>query len=786
MLDLQLEKPDSSVSERVAEAERRKKLKEYQPTWAEIFDTGYQTHTGKHKKGIFQLKNSEADLQKLQAVKEAIESGEISAHVTDRKKFSKSHALNVYRMLLEQRKEAIIAEMVQNIPENYHSVQTWEQLEQLVALAKQEQENAVDTETTGLHLENDEVVGMSVTLPAADQHYYIPFLHQNANVGEQLNKAEVMQYLQEELYDRQDLLTVMFNTKFDLHQLIKEGLQFKGRVQDAQEGFKILSENEQSYKLKKLANKWGKYFGYTDNSMTFEELFSKDPKDFYVTADYRLCYYYACKDTHLTYLLMQFIQKQMDKQPKLGAVYHDIEVPITEICFKMEQAGMPIDLEYAESYGKQLEAEIAELDREIKEFFGDINWNSPAQIQKRLFDELGLKPLDDKRSTDASALKHLAKTTPEIQKVLDYRKLSKLYGSFIEPIPQKVWSDNRIHGRFNQGGTKTGRFASDDPNLQNIPYPARPMFKAPEGKLIISADYSQIEPRVLAHMSGDKLLQEPYISGGDLYCQAAFKVYGDRYNLKYEQFLEVDDVSWREVGLPKHPRKLFKQGLLATMYNTSAFGLSSLLDISVEEAQQFIDDFHRNFPTAYQYAKDSIAFVDQNGYCETLHGRKRRFPDHVKVAKEYHRLKQQAVKVLGRDFSNVWQEKALPYKLKQQLGAVSKSYNTVVRQIVNARTQGTAAEIMKLGMIHLQKFLDEKGSEWKMIATIHDEVLLEVPESITEKDFEAIEYCMTSAVALAVPLKTDIAVMRRWSEDVTLQEWLEKGADCFDSEGWKV
>ncbi|WP_288393679.1 DNA polymerase [uncultured Vagococcus sp.] len=489
LLNLSLEE-DKAAIERVKQAEITKKLKEYQPTWEEVFHTGYQIHTGRHKKGLFEMKNSEADTQKLKELMTAIQSNEIGSGVSDRKKFSKSHALNQYRLLLEQRKADIIKEYIANIPDNYHSIQTEEALHDMIQLAKQESENALDTETTGLHLEKDKVVGMSITLPKANQHYYIPFLHQNYNVGNQLEKSKVMKILQSELYDRKDLLTVMFNAKFDMHQLIKEGLQFKGTVVDALVGMKILNENELRYALKVLANKWGKYFGYTDNSMTFEELFSKNPEDFYIHADYRLCYFYACKDTHLTYLLYKFIEEQMKKQPKLGHVFFDIEVPITEISFKMEQNGMPMDLEYADSYKKQIEEEIAELDRKIKEFFGDINWNSPVQIQKKLYEDMKLKPVDDKKGTGADVLKILSKQVPELEWLLEYRGKTKLLGSFIEPIPQLVWSDGRVHGRFNSDGTKTGRFSSDLPNLQNIPYPARPMFKAEDGKLIIGIDFS--------------------------------------------------------------------------------------------------------------------------------------------------------------------------------------------------------------------------------------------------------------------------------------------------------
>lgn len=783
LLNLSLEE-DRSAVERVKKAEETKQLKQYQPTWEEIFVTGYKSHTGKHKKGILQLKNSEPDKQRILEVRQAVESGELSAGVTDRKKFSKSHCLNLYQQLKELRKAAIIEEYIQNIPENYHSIQTEESLYNMIKLAKQENENALDTETTGLHLEKDKVVGMSITLPKADQHYYIPFLHQNFNVGKQLDKAKVMQILQTKLFDRQDLITVMFNAKFDMHQLIKEDLQFKGTVVDALEGMKVLNENEPSYALKNLANKWGKYFGYTDNSMTFEELFSKNPEDFYIHSDYRLCYFYACKDTHLTYLLYKFINEQLEKQPKLKHVFYDIEVPITNISFKMEQNGMPMDLEYAEEYKQQLETEIEELDSKIKEFFGDINWNSPVQVQKKLYEDLKLKPLDDKKGTGADVLKVLAKEVPELQWLLDYRGKTKLLGSFIEPIPQLVWSDGRVHGRFNQGGTKTGRFSSDAPNLQNLPYTARPMFTAEEGKLIIGIDLSQIEPRVLAHMSGDSVMINAYRTGKDLYATVAASIYSKKYGLTYEQCLEADQESYKIVGLSVHPRKLFKTSLLSIMYETSAYSLAAQAGISVNEAEEMILDFHNTFPTAHQYSKDYIEFANTNSYVETMDGRKRRFLGHNKVAKEYHRLHNQITRILGREFSNIFAEKDVPYRLKQQYFPVMKEYNSVVRKVVNARTQGTAADIMKLAMIRFDQYLQTKNSDWKMIGTIHDEVLIEVPQSITAEEFTELEYCMTNCVQLDVPLKVDTEVAIRWSEGVSKAEFLEKGMNCFTEKGW--
>lgn len=489
-LDLNLTEDKQETGARVKKAVMTKANKEFQPTWNEVWVTGYTKPTGTVQRGIFQMKLSDPDKKRLLEVKEAIEQGELPAGVTDRKKFNKSHALRLHKQLLEQRKDKYIAEIVQNIPDNYRSVQTVEEFNELLKMLKVTSVIALDTETTGLHYEKDSVVGLSITIPEFDYHCYIPLLHENSNAGEQLNKNYVMPAL-EAVINNEHTKVIMFNAKFDMHMLYKDRLYFTDcKVYDALVGMKLLNENEPSYQLKKLANKWGKYFGYTDDSLTFEELFSKDPRDFYVHADYRLCYYYACKDTDLTWKLWKFIEEQLEKHEGLANSFYEIEVPVLKVSFEMERNGMLIDMDFARDYGKQLEHDITELDRNIKETFGDINWDSPKQVQEVLYDKLGMKPLDDKKSTDAHTLKVLSKQEPDLQMVLEYREKSKLYGSFIEPIPQVVWSDGRVHSQFNADGTKTGRFASRDVNLQNIPYAARPMFVAPTGKLLVSLDLS--------------------------------------------------------------------------------------------------------------------------------------------------------------------------------------------------------------------------------------------------------------------------------------------------------
>lgn len=784
-LDLNLTEDKQETGARVKKAVMTKANKEFQPTWNEVWVTGYTKPNGTVQRGIFQMKLSDPDKKRLLEVKEAIEQGELSAGVTDRKKFNKSHALRLHKQLLEQRKDKYITEIVQNIPDNYHTVQTVEAFNELLKMLKVTSVISLDTETTGLHYEKDSVVGLSITVPEFDYHCYIPLLHENSNSGEQLDKNYVMPAL-EAVINNEHTTVVMFNAKFDMHMLYKDRLYFtECKVYDALVGMKLLNENEPSYQLKKLANKWGKYFGYTDDSLTFEELFSKDPRDFYVHADYRLCYYYACKDTDLTWKLWKFIEEQLEKHEGLANSFYKREVPCTKVFFQIERNGLPIDFEYAKEYAEELHKEIAELDAKIVAFFGELNWDSPAQVKKLLYTDMVLKSWDGKDSTDKQSLKMLSKDLPEINWVLERRKLVKLLTSFIEPIPQLAWSDGRIHGTFDANGAKTGRTASKFPNMQNLSKAAKKMFKAPEGYIIVDLDYSQAEPRVLAHLSGDEHLQRPYIKGGDLYAEAAFKTYGERYGMSYENFLESDDTTWREKGLVMHGRQLFKRGILSTMYNTSAFGLSTMLDISVDDAQQFIDDFYSGFPDSKNFSDECIAFTDEHGYCLTMGGRKRRFPNHVNNARVYRSLMAQAESITGGKIDNIWRSD-IPYKLKQELGAVSRDYNTVVRQIVNARVQGSAAELMKDALIAIDHLFEQQGRVNQIVGTVHDSMVLLVKDDTTVEEFEQYKQLMTGVADMSVPMKADVSISMRYGNDVTLDEWLQKGYSCFDERGFTV
>ena len=484
VMDLKMnESQDMNKTARVKEAVEKKKASAFQPTWEQVWITGYPTPSGKHKNGILQTKLTETDKARLLEVKSAVESNEIGIGVVEMKKFTKTHALNLYKQLLEVRREGVIKEMVKNKPENYVLVTEADQLTEVVSRMASEEELGLDTETTGVE-HQDRIVGISMTLPKQDVHYYIPFGH---TTGEkQLPREMVLSALKPQL-ERKDLKCILHNAKFDVHMFIKEGITIGNVFMDTMVCMGILNENEMSFALKNLATKYGKYFGFEDKSMTYEELFGRGG---FEGTPLDIATVYACKDTHLCYKFSVWQREMMQKQPKLHNIYFNIEQPITPVCIHMEQTGFLIDMDFAHSYEKELEEEIKQIEGKLFDYFGDINLNSNAQLQAKLYDELKLPDVSGKRSVDKSALKLLQKEHEGVGLLLEYRALTKLLSTYIQPLPQKVWEDGRLHGSFNQTATVTGRFASNNPNLQNLPAKARHMIVAPEGKLIMGGDFS--------------------------------------------------------------------------------------------------------------------------------------------------------------------------------------------------------------------------------------------------------------------------------------------------------
>lgn len=755
---------DNESNKRVAEATAKKKASLYEPTWIEVWETGYKTATGSVKKGIFQTKITDKDRERLLLVKEAIEIGELSSGVDNLKKFTKTKALALYKELKELKREETIQKMVEHKPDNYILVDTIDKFRDMLSLLVEEELIGLDSETTGVeYFGKDYIVGFSMSLDKADKHYYIPIRH-NLHEGEkQLDPQYVLIAIKPFLEDS-SLRKVLHNAKFDFHMFYKEGIKVKGLLMDTMVAMHILNENEVSFALKNLATKYGKYFGFDDKSDTYEELFGKGG---FENTPLDIGSVYACKDTHLTLQFYKWLDQQF-KRTGLADVYYKIELPTADVCIEMERNGFLLDLDFAEDYKSRLEDKLKSLEKELAIIFGDININSNTQLAKVLYDDWGLVDVSKNRKVDANTIKILAKDNDKLKKLLEFRESKKLLSTYIEPLPQKVSSiDNRLHGQFNQSATATGRFASSNPNLQNLPYDARHMIIAPEGKLIIGIDYSQIEPRFLSHISGDEEFKKPYETGEDLYSQIASKVF---------------KVPIEECGDGSKYRKQAKVVLLGMMYGISSFSLSTTFNITPEEAEQLYEDFYTSYEGVRKFILATQEKADTEGFVQTFTGRKRRFTGHKEIATKYKAIYSKVKAIVKKDKFNIWQEKGVSRNLKNAYWEVAGLYGRVARQSVNAVIQGSSADIMKLAMINLLKRLNEINEgvtdpqkQFKMLATIHDEVLIEVPEDITAEQIEELENIMKSAVTLSVPFKVDTEVSARWGKGVSKKDWLQEG-----------
>lgn len=731
---------ETAARVKAAETSKKKQEKatEWEPRWVQLMAQA-------------QFKNNPAKYERAIQVKAACEAGTICMD-TPPEKISGLLIEAKYKELELLQRNDKVAKLLAEKPDNYKLVQTEAQLDQLVQDLDREPIVALDTETTGVNVYMDELVGISFTLPVADYHVYIPVKHKDA--GPQLHTNYVLNRLRKHLTDPLRG-KVLHNAKFDIHMLIKYGLRLQGLAHDTMVAMAVLNENEPSNALKKLATKYGKYFGFEGDSDTFADLFKTTFDE--VPLDVALVY--AAKDTHLTWKLYKWQMSHLERLPELLKLYRELENPLVDVCVDMEQTGFLVDLEFAKEYGPELKAEIEGLDEQLKSYFGDINFNSPVQLAQVLYDELGLPPSKKRgkeRSTDVKTLKALKGEHPGIEVLLKYREYTKLLGTYVEALPNLLSPDGLLHGSFNQVATVTGRFASREPNLQNLPPRARRLIMAPNGKLILGIDFSQIEPRVLAHMSGDPHFMEPYLKGEDLYSTLAARVF---------------KVPLAECGDGSKWRKMMKVGLLAVMYGTSMWTLADQLGITVEEAQQFIKDFLAEYPKVAVFIKATWEEVKKDEYVTTMYGRKRRFMGHRLQAIEYDNTAAEICQHTGTDTVplNFWKDARIPRQLKFKFGAVKGEVERVRRMAVNARIQGTAADIMKRALLNLYAFCTAKG--WAVNGTVHDEALILVDNTITKSQVEELEACMIRATKLNVPVKVDTEVMTRWGDGIKKEDY---------------
>ena len=748
---------DKQKEDRVKAAKAKKKEAGYCPTIEEVFITGWTNARGTKKVAIKDRKNSDADKEKIKAVYDALKNSVLGLDGINTKDISKTTVINVlYPRLVAIKKEEMIRHLVENAPTNYHNVTTIADLLNMVGVIAGEKAIAVDTETTGV-THDDVIVGYSVTCPIADMHFYVPFRHQT---GEQMiDEYDAMTAIKPFLEDSR-ILKVLHNVKFDHEKFLfdKYSINMVNFV-DTMILMYVLNENEESYALKKLATKYGKHFGFNDKSDTYEELFGKGG---FENTPLNVAYIYACKDTHLTWSLYQWQLEHLKKQPKLWHIAFDIEMPLIPVLLKMHYRGFNLDMEYAEKYLLELQEQINKMEEELAEYFPDINLNSNQQLAEYLYGTLKL-PDNHNGSVDKEALKELADEYEGVKILLEYRKLTKLKSTYIEPLPQKVWSDGFLHGEINQMGTKTGRLASENPNLQNIPPAARKIFVAPEGKLYMSCDFSKMEIFIACELSGDPNLYDALHSGADVYSVIASKSYG----LPIEQ-----------CGDGTVYRKHAKTALLGCMYGALPFTIAKQVNVSVEEGKEILDNFFNGNPVLTAQIHKCHDLVAAQGYVETLQGRKRRFPEIPAKVKLLKKLDQMIYQKTGKtgtqwdaELDGIYKAKKIPYDLRSNWYSLNKEIQRAFRQSFNATDQGSGGDICKIALINLDKYFTELNKNlppekhYHIISTIHDEQLCEVPEDIPLEVIKQIEYIMCHTMPLHVTMRTDTEFYSRYYHD---------------------
>ena len=598
---------------------------------------------------------------------------------------------------------------LQNIPHKYILIDTKVKRSNLISQLFVQKSVCFDTETTGLDMFTSDLVGLSFCFVEGEAYY----------VTLPENKAEAKEVLHEfkAFFDNDRIEKIGQNIKFDLLMLLQYGIELKGKLFDTMIAHYLI-QPELRHGMDYLAEIYLNY-----RTIHFEDLVGskgKNQADIRTVDIKKLCDY-AAEDADVTFRLKQILEKEL-KENALENLFYEIEMPLMQVLATMEHTGVRIDSEALRQSSVILTDEMLKLEKEIHEIAGyEFNVSSPMQVGEILFDRL---KLDDKAkktktgqySTSEDILEKLQSKHPIIGKILDYRGLKKLLSTYIDALPQLISPvTGKVHTSYNQTVAATGRLSSTNPNLQNIPIrdaqgkEIRKAFIPDADSLFFSADYSQIELRIMAHLSSDANMLEAFNSGHDIHTATAAKIY---------------KISLEEVT--SDMRRKAKTANFGIIYGISVFGLSDRLSIPRAEAKELIDGYFVTYPEVKKYMDASIKRAKEMGYVETLLGRKRFLPD-------------------------------------------INSQNSIVRgfaerNAINAPIQGTAADIIKIAMVRIQKRLEQENLQAKMTMQVHDELNFTVPKNELEALQKAVIEEMENAIKLQVPLIADCGVGANWLE----------------------
>lgn len=596
---------------------------------------------------------------------------------------------------------------------NYHCVLSEKDLADLVARAQSAPRFTFDTETTGLDRISDEPIGLSLAFETGEA-FYIP-LHDKHR---QLDRERILRAFRE-ILGKSKALKIGHNIKFDLQMLKNIDVSVHGPLADTMIMSYLIDSGERLHNLDECCLRY-----LHEVKIKTEELL--DASGSMLNAPLEQLSEYACEDADYTLRLYEVLWPRMERD-ELVPVFEEIEMPLVPVLALMEQTGIHVDAEILRQISDRLSLRAQELEQKIHEMAGEsFNINSTKQLQQILFEklkiheELGLKRLKKTKtgySTDVSVLEQLGEH-PLPAALLEFRMLTKLKSTYVDTLPQLIHQKtNRIHTSFHQTGTATGRLSSSDPNLQNIP------IRSTEGKEIrkafcsnrdgwvtISADYSQIELRVLAALAGDEQLREAFTRGEDIHTSTAARIFG----------VEPSQVS----GDQRAQAKAINFGII---YGMGPQRLARETGVTMKEAKDFIDRYFATYPRIRNYIESSIQFARDHEYTRTITGRRR-------PLKEIN---------ASRD------------------GASMANAQNVA---VNSPVQGSAADLIKKAMVGVQKKLDESSYHAKMLLQVHDELVFECPEAETSQVMALIRNEMEHAYDLGVPLKVEISFGKNWLE----------------------
>ena len=592
----------------------------------------------------------------------------------------------------------------------YQRIESFEELKLLVEKMMKQEIVAFDTETEGLNALETDIVGISFSWQKGIG-YYLP-IKNNKSVHEK--SFEILK----PFFESTEIIKVGHNIKFDIQVLHKYNVKVSSPIYDTMVAHYLINP-DMRHNLDTLSESYLNY-----SPISIESLIGKKGKNQISMRDVSIDKItdYASEDADITLQLKSIFDKEIEVN-NLGKIFYDIEIPMINVLSEMETEGIKIDTSYLEKLDKEFEEDLEKLKKEIFKKSGEeFNLNSPKQLGEILFDKLKLvsKPKKTKTgqySTSEEVLSSLANDHKIIEDILEWRSLDKLQNTYVKSLPNEVSSlTNRVHSSFNQTVTTTGRLSSNNPNLQNIPIRTANGQKIrrafiPRGSdyILMAADYSQIELRVIASMSNEENMIDAFVNNQDIHTMTASKIYNvDPENVTREQRGNAKTVNF------------------GIIYGVSAFGLSQQTDLNRSESKVMIDNYFLNYPGLKKYMSDQIDFARNNGYVETIMGRRRYLQN---INSQNNMLRSGAE-----------------------------------RNAINAPIQGSAADIIKIAMININSELKKQSLKSKMLLQVHDELVFDVHKSEKDQIKDIVKTTMESAVKLKVPLKIDLEFGKNWLE----------------------